>query len=552
MIVRIRVIMAIATIGLACSCDLERGIEFTKKPVVVSNHESSAPLTCYVDFETKQKYEWVTFTMRDSGRVSKLSYMPSDKKETGYLLMLMRPDREHLISIELTDNQGKILKYDKELVFNTLPLPSSDIEFPRIQITKLSSDEMEEGFTIFNPRRRVPQNIPGANELNKSFGMLVIVDHRGEVFWYYRTNSRISDFDFLPNGNISYMTQDSKIAEIDFAGNIIHEWYAANRPEGKDDRAIPVKTLTFHHDAALMPNGFWLALSSEIREVDNYYTSEKDANAPRKSQKVMGDVVVEFTPEGEIVHQWRAFDYMPVFRIGYETFSGYWERRGFPGVIDWSHANAIVPIPEENAFLINFRYQSAMIKIDKSSNQIKWIFAEPSGWGEGLEEKLLELPSENWCWHQHSPNFTSTGNLLFFNNNNYQSRPFDKSKKIEESRSHVIEYRIDEEKMTVEKIWTSEIPNEPATASIAMGSASELPQKGNILAGYGMIISEMPGEKRPNQLVWTMVREFKHTTPAEIVWEMRLISRTDNSSVGWTLFGAKRIKIQQRIANKNH
>ena len=113
----------------------------------------------------------------------------------------------------------------------------------------------------------------------------------------------------------------------------------------------------------------------------------------------------------------------------------------------------------------------------------------------------------------------------------------------------MIEYRIDEVDMTVEKIWTSEIPNEQAIASIAMGRVSEIVQTGNILAAYGMIVSKMPGEERAMP-VWTMVREYKHTTPAEIVWEMRLLPRTETSRIGWTLFGAERIKIKQQNDNK--
>tara|TARA_Y100000389_G_C16994500_1_gene286527 strand:+ start:269 stop:433 length:165 start_codon:yes stop_codon:yes gene_type:complete len=52
-----------------------------------------------------------------------------------------------------------------------------------------------------------------------------------------------------------------------------------------------------------------LVLSTEAREINDYYSSETDAQTPRKKQKVMGDVVVEFNPKGEIVHQWNSFDH---------------------------------------------------------------------------------------------------------------------------------------------------------------------------------------------------------------------------------------------------
>ncbi len=516
-------------------------VNFTIPSVVVQNPNTSTPLTCYVDFETDLEYQHVVFTLTGNEHSFKLAYTPADKKELGYLMMLMKPETQYQIGIKITDKQGNLTLSANTQTFKTPPLPKDPAQFPGIEITKISENKMEKGLTLFNPRRRTPRNTAGSNQFEKSFGMLAMVDSQGNVLWYYKTNSRISDCDFLSNGNISYMTQDSRIVEIDLAGNIQKEWYATKRPDGKHDTATPVKALTFHHDAAFLPNGNVLALSSEIKEIDGYYTSEVDSLAPCEKQKVMGDVVIEFTPDGEIVHRWKAFENMPVFRIGYETFSGYWERRGFPGVIDWSHANAVVPLPDENAYLVNFRYQSAMIKIDKTTGEIRWIFAEPSGWGSNLKGKLLKLRSEDWCWHQHSPSFTSSGSLLFFNNNNYQARPFNKPVKRVESNSHVVEYRINEKDMSVEKLWTSIIPGEIPVASTAMGSAVELPETGNILAGYGLLISNVPGITNPGNRVWTMVREFTHDTPAEIVWEIRLVPLNKESKVGWTLFGANRV-----------
>lgn len=538
----------LVSITFLISCNTQQKIKFVKEPVLVNNPNLSTPLTCFIDFETVDEYGIVSFIIEESERVMKLDYEFSEKKDLGYLLMLMRPDKEYIISIEITGIKGKIHKVKNKLVYNTSSLPSGNLEFPKIQITKFKANSKEEELTLINPRRRVPVSVQGANKLNMSFGMLAIVNQRGDVLWYYRTDSRISDFDMLPNGNLSYMTQDSKVVEIDFAGNIINQWYAANRPEGKDDSAIPVDALTFHHDVSILPNGNRLVLSTEIREFDNYYTSELDENAPRKRQKVMGDVIIEFTPEGEIVHKWKCFDHMPVERIGYETFSRYWERRGFPGVIDWSHANAIVPLPNENAYLVNYRYQSAMIKVDKSSGEIDWIFAEPSGWGKDLQNKLLDIPEDCWNWHQHSPRFTKNGNLLFFNNNNYQARPFEAASELRESPSYAVEYKINEQNKTVERIWDSKIEGENSLISIAMGRVSELPNSGNILACFGALLSEKNIDKmtwfnRGRFPQWTMVREFTHTTPAEIVWEMRLSASTEDSKVGWTLFGADRIEI---------
>lgn len=538
----------LAVIGiLICSCTNSK-INFILEPEIVSNPNSSTPLSCFVNFETSQAFKEVTFTINEKERSFQLSYPASGKKELGFPIFLMRPGTSNSISIEIIGQSGENYRYEKNLVFKTPNLPDDKMEFPNISITKTKDSGEANELILFNPRRRIPFSVQGANKLNKDFGMLTIVDQKGDVLWYYRGNSRISDFDLLPNGNLSFMTQDSRIIEIDFTGNIINQWYAANRPEGKSEDAIPVDALTFHHDVSLLPNGNRLVLSTEVREINNYYTSERDKNAPRKKQKVMGDVVIEFTPEGKVVHRWKCFDHMPCERIGYETFSNYWIRRGFPGVIDWSHANAIVPLTSEDAYLVNFRYQSAMIKVDKNKGEIEWIFAEPTGWGQALEEKLLQIPEDGWNWHQHAPYFTKNGNLLFFNNNNYKARPFNVTANLRDCPSYAVEYKINKHSRTVERVWDSKIEGENSIISIAMGRVGEIPETGNIITCYGALLSEehldeMTWFNRGRFPQWTMVREFTHTSPAKIVWEMRVLPHSKESKVGWTLYGAERITL---------
>lgn len=532
------------------SCSDNRSIKFIELPTIYKNQNRSVPLSAYLNFETAQDYDSVMFYLDDGERLSELMYAKDEKRERGYLLMLMRADRNLSISIKLKNKNGEVYVSDKKLSFTTPALPSDDKVFPKIEITKNLKQGKEE-LTLFNPRRRLPITQIGSNKFNQLFGMLVIVNQEGHVLWYYQTNSRISDFDYLPDGNISYITQDNRIVVIDFAGNIVNHWYATNRPEGGKIDAIPVEAQTFHHDVSLLPNGNRLVLNTEVREIENYYTSETKKNALKQKQLVVGDVVVEFTPTGEVVHRWKAFDHMPVMRIGYETFSNYWIRRGFPNSVDWSHANAVVPFPNENAYLVNFRYQSAMIKVNKKNGKIEWIFAEPTGWGKDFQDKLLKIPEKGWNWHQHSPRFTRNGNLLFFNNNNFQSRPFEKTKPIEESPSYVVEYKINGKDKTVKKVWSTENDDEKKVYSIAMGRVSELPETGNILACYGALLDskyfdEMNWWNRGKFPQWTLVREYTHIEKPKVIWEMQLHPLTKASKVNWTLFGAERIKINKR------
>ena len=539
-------LLNLLVLQLIYSCHFNQSIQFSETPKIVENPNHSSPLTAYINFKSKQPVDSVIIKISDGNRETKLTYHKGDRNQFGYLLKYMRPEKKHSISLSLIDNSGKTHNISQELSFTTPGLPQKDFLFPKIVITKNKKTEEEEEMTLINPRRRVSLIQEGDNNFNKTYGLLTVINQNGEVLWYYQNNSRISDFDLLPNGNISYVTQDNKIIEIDFAGNIVNQWYAAQRPSGKDDDAIPVNTPTFHHDTSLLPNGNRLVLSTEVREIDNYYTSETNSSAPRKKQKVIGDVIIEFTREGKIVHKWNSFDHLPVMRIGYGTFGNYWVRRGFPNTIDWTHANAVVPIKNQESYLVNFRYLSAMIKVNKKHGEIEWIFGENSGWGADLKDKLIDLPETGLNWHQHSPRYTQSGTLLFFNNNNYQSRPFEKPIEIRESPSYVVEYKIDEENKKATKIWSTENDGEEKVYSVAMGRVSELKKNGNILACYGALLDskyfdEMTWWNRIRYPQWTMVREYTKTKIPKVVWEIKLLPLTTDSKVGWTLFGAERL-----------
>jgi hypothetical protein len=68
-----------------------------------------------------------------------------------------------------------------------------------------------------------------------------------------------------------------------------------------------------------------------------------------------------------------------------------------------------------------------------------------------------------------------------------------------------------------------------------MGDVDFLPQTGNVLVTYGS------AARSDTRLPWTRVREFRRTTPAEIVYDVVLADNSDNPPVGWVAFGGDRI-----------
>lgn len=42
---------------------------------------------------------------------------------------------------------------------------------------------------------------------------------------------------------------------------------------------------------------------------------------------------------------------------------------------------------------------------------------------------------------------------------------------------------------------------------------------------------------------WTRIREYTHTTPPEVVWELVIDNGSDNDALGWTIFRGDRIQL---------
>ncbi|GAA4887235.1 aryl-sulfate sulfotransferase [Ferrimonas pelagia] len=512
------------------------------------NPNPSVPNAAVLFVHSSQPVD-LTVTLSSDRHQRRFEFTGHDGGKTPLPLVGFYPGRQHQILVEVTEQGNHESSFTLNHHYTAPRLPSDPAQFPDILIKRNASVITEPGITLFNPRRRLPvanaaQGDSKANDFNRNFGLLVAVDDRGEVIWHYQSDSRISDYQITAQGTVIYMTQDYRLVEIDPLGNVLRQWYAAHRPQGPLEGGIPVDTLTFHHSFNQLDNGNLLLLGSERRQVENYYTSETDTEAPRKTQWVMGDEALEITPEGEIVWRWRAFDHLDPFDIGYETFIGYWTRRGFPDTWCWSHANKILPLADGNA-LINFRHLSAVAKLDRSHENVAplWL-AGPDQPQSAFPQ--LAMQQGQWYWHQHSPSITPDGHLMVFDNANYQAHAFQTPTAPADTRSRIVQYRLDEDNGLLTQHWDSEIPGDPGVVSYAMGSAQTLTNTGNILAGYGFILADDDVANNDWQSfeqdnAWTRIREYSPSTPAQVAWELTLQAKSNSHDLGWSLFGARRI-----------
>ena len=551
----------LVVVSLCLAACVERpqdGPHFLELPQVEQNPNPTVPLAAILSFSAESA-DSTSVELRDGLITQRIDFDRIPTPADPLPLLGLKPDREYDIRITIADSGGNTTRAEA-LTYRTPALPSDRYRWPRFSVNTSNPEAMEPGFTILSVRRSVlerPQlRTPGQQRFMVGWGLLIGVDSSGDVVWYYESDERIAGIDRLGNGNIIFHLAGFRSKEIDMLGNTVNEWFAAERPQGQPSNsdAIPLEGMkTLHHQPHEMPNGNFISFAANPRELENWYTSEYDPE-PRRTQTVMGDTIVEFTRAGEQVWSWNAFDHLDTNQIGYEAFDPYWTTRGFPDTWDWSHGNGVSYDARDDSVIASFKLLDAIVKIDRSSGDIVWIFGDHVGWAPRYRDKLLTPVGDDfrWPWHQHNPRWTHADTLLVFNNNRGQAKPFDGRPQVpySETRSYSVEYAIDEADMTVRQVWTSEQElSEESCVSFAMSEAHRLPETNNVLE-----INAQCGPPMLEDVTWDpwdltrphmsemhrggRVREYTRTDPAEVVFELDF---TDPAGVlQWEVYGGFR------------
>ncbi len=558
-----RLIPVLAIVALATACAPEPELAFVTPPQVEQNPNPRAPLAAIVRFKARGAAEvQVTATPASEGTEAsgegavKLRFIQDPSG--GLPVLGLKPGRDYRLDVSLTDADGNVVKAPNAISYRTPPLPVGKGDFPPLQTHVSVPGRMEPGITFLSIRRRVPGRphwlTPAQRRYSAGWGMIVAVDAAGDVVWYYEAEARVAGIDRLRNGNLLFHMTDFRTQEVDLLGEVVTEWYAAERPAGKPSNpdAVPIaQAQTLHHQPLETPQGTFLSFSANAREVANYYTSEYDPEAPRQDALVMGDDIIEFDRAGRQLWRWSTWDHLDPFRIGYELTEAYWPVRGFPDHLDWTHGNGLAYDPRDDSVIINLRHQDAMLKIDRASGEIAWILGEHTDWPEALRSKLLNPVGEpfEWIYHAHNPRITRNDTILMFDNGKFRARPFRPYLEPENTYSRTVEFEVDEAAMTVRQVWASDDRVTPDNCfSFAMGDAHELPRTGNILVVDSICDYREPG-LTPNEwdetrrhvsdpIQWSRVREYDGERRDQVVFELEI--RDPDEVLQWQTFGGFR------------
>ncbi|MEE8094264.1 MAG: aryl-sulfate sulfotransferase [Gammaproteobacteria bacterium] len=503
------------------------------------NTNPRAPLSTVLSLSTDEPTR-LTIRIDDGQRIWSVTPDEAFRTEHSAMVLGLRFGRSHSMTAIAQDTAGNQSE-SARLTYETPPLP---VELPRTRVTVRDTARMEPGVNLFNVKWW------GEDRQEKKLGLIVIMDDRGDFVWYYRNDDdAIDDIRQLSNGNILYSNSPAgdlwRLIEINLLGDIVQQWHATGRHSESVEGSTPVDVDSFHHEVIELPNGNFLALTSELREMDDYPSSDSDPNAAPAPASVIGDVIVEFARDGTVIRRVKLLDVLDPHRIGYGSLGGGYYSDLYAGadlpLRDWEHGNALVYNPDDDSFIISLRHQDVLAKVSLATSELIWLLGTPANWKEPWSAKLLKPVGEvEWSYHQHGPSFTGSGSIVMFDNGVPRVSPYEAQPAVEDLYSRAVEYAVDEEAMEVSQPWSYGGPGEDAFYSRYLSDVDWLPITGNILVTDGSRETGPDGRTSTaaDRKLWARIIELTHTDPAETVFEVIL---EEDPEYGVHIYRAKRL-----------
>jgi hypothetical protein len=386
--------------------------------------------------------------------------------------------------------------------YNTKALKAG---MPSFAVTQLKPELVAPGFTLLSSFRwGAPA--PGGDQLT-------VVDGEGTIRWHFP--SLCEDIHILENGRLLCVQGTYFIQEIDMFDGVKNTWKAASM--GVD---------CFHHAAHPLPGGNILALSTELAQVGGFF----DADGKEVTYNLVGDLVVEFQPDGTVVKTWSLLNLMdphdPPDTSGWNAPTWdllYPEAEG--GTVDWSHGNSLYYEPSDDSIVVSLANLNSIVKLSRSSGSLVWRFG-PQG--------SFTLMSGEWPSHQHAASMYPSAVLRMFDNGS--------GKKPAVSRAVEYSLKIDEqapEDWAAWEVW-SFTDDEPMLSNV-FGHVEVLKNENTLVTfSAGLTYPNQPWEN-PSNGKFSRIIEVTHTTPPQKVHEMLVPDPAVESGQGFWVMRAKRL-----------
>lgn len=292
----------------------------------------------------------------------------------------------------------------------------------------------------------------------KAAPSLGLIDKYGDLVWYRQMRGSVFDFKYHQKAGIfSY-------AEGNWTG-LGSKWYTMDQGFNMKDSLVPQDAGTDNHEFLVLENGNLLMAGLNTKTIDcsTLNLKEKDRYGDTAST-VVGFVMQEFTPQGELVFNWSSFDHAPVtesfVEMGYEYEN--WR---------YAQGNSIDEDTDGN-LLVSFRCLCSVYKIDRKTGEVIWRL--------GGKSSDFEFVNDEGFSAQHDARRLPNGNISLFDNNNLGGP---------DKASRAVEYKLDPDAKTATKVWEYLHGKRPQCSAI--GNYQVL-DKGHRLINWGNCKRPLP------------------------------------------------------------
>ena len=181
-----------------------------------------------------------------------------------------------------------------------------------------------------------------------------------------------------------------------------------------------------HRDFVELPDGGIATFVWQLQEMEDPATGQM--------RTIVGDGLVEVDATGHTRQVWSIWD---AHTPSLETSMSQGLYPADPEAEEWTHANALTYIAEDDSFLISLDAWNSIVKIDRSTGRELWFLS--GGTGGSFDASEPDLIS-----NAHSVRPTEDGRLLVFNRNDFANGEC----------AEAVELEIDETEGTVSKRWS--------------------------------------------------------------------------------------------------
>ena len=427
-------------------------------------------LTAWVEFGTDTTYGRQTSVMTNS-------VATPGGQALNILVAGMIPQTTYHMRAHVDWAGGSFVDQDQTFTTGALPAsqPSPQVQMTRSAVPGLAPAPGVELLSLVAPA--------GSNMLAS-----VVTDLQGNIIWYYPLEGL--PVKPMQNGHF-ILNLNAHLREVDLAGKTIRDVSVAQVNQSLQTNGYPFVIINFSHDVLVQPNGHWITIS----QISKDFT---DLPGYPGTTGVLGDVVVDIDPNGNVVWGWSAFDYLDV-------------NRHLQGLPDWTHSNALVYTADGN-LLLSMRHQSWILKLDYAdgtgSGNVLWKL------GEQGDFTLSGGDPSQWFYGQHDPSIVSTNGsqttLAVYDDGNFRiysdGVACGSASSAPACYSRATIFQIDESTNMASLLWQ----DLPGFYSIWGGSIGTL-SNGNV--EYDNSASSATGSQ---------IMEVTQTDTPQIVWQMNI------------------------------